>query len=193
MEETVKLSLVCTWESLSPSLLASFFLSGLLMYFCFWKVLSRAFLWRSENTARRSMPLLGFPLGAKGHENVPGTGTTEEEAGGTESRDLKRNRIITKSLMSMIILVKLKDTLFCIHCCICSFYIVYTVFVFLYLPLYFDCMCIWMHRLLRYPNFPSEISTSISNIWALRQGWKWNTPWPHGKGYAVTDNDMTAN
>lgn len=69
-----------TWESLSPSLLDSFFLSGLLMYFCFWKVLSRAFRWRSENTARRSMPFLGFPLGARGHENVPGIGTTGEQA-----------------------------------------------------------------------------------------------------------------
>ena len=54
------------------------------MYFCFWKVLSRAFRWRSENTARRSMPLLGFPRGASGQENVPGIGTTEEEAGGTK-------------------------------------------------------------------------------------------------------------
>lgn len=85
-----KPSLVRTWESFSPSLFASFFLSGLLMYFCFWKVLSRAFLWRSENTARRSMPLLGFPRGASGHENVPGTGTTEEEAGGTKHRESGR-------------------------------------------------------------------------------------------------------
>lgn len=54
------------------------------MYFCLWKVLSRAFLWRSENTARRSMPLLGFPLGAGGHENVPGTGIAVEEAGRTK-------------------------------------------------------------------------------------------------------------
>lgn len=75
-----------TCESFRPSLLASFFLSGLLMYFCFWKVLSRAFRWRSEKTARRSMPLLGFPLGARGQEKVPGTGTTEEEAGGTKHR-----------------------------------------------------------------------------------------------------------
>lgn len=50
------------------------------MYFCFWKVLSRAFLWRSEKTALRSMPLLGLPLGTRGQEKVPGTGTTEEEA-----------------------------------------------------------------------------------------------------------------
>lgn len=90
---------VCTCESLSPSLLASFFLSGLLMYFCFWKVLSSAFLWRSENTARRSMPLLGFPLGARGHENVPGTGTTEEEAGWTKHNmcSLKRFNLLQVS------------------------------------------------------------------------------------------------
>jgi len=50
------------------------------MYFCFWKVLSRAFRWRSEKTALRSMPRLGFPLGARGQEKVPGTGTTEEAA-----------------------------------------------------------------------------------------------------------------
>lgn len=59
---------------------ASFFLSGLLMYFCFWNIFSRAFLCTSEKTARRSIPLLGFPLAARGHENVPGIGTTEEDA-----------------------------------------------------------------------------------------------------------------
>lgn len=90
-----------TCESFSPSLLASFFLSGLLMYFCFWKVLSSAFLWRSENTARRSIPLLGFPRGARGQEKVPGTGTTEEEdddeATGTENKRKKTDLFIPDS------------------------------------------------------------------------------------------------
>ena len=59
---------------------ASFFLSGLLMYFCFWNIFSKALRCTSENTALRSMPLRGFPRAASGHEKVPGMGTTEEDA-----------------------------------------------------------------------------------------------------------------
>lgn len=69
-----------TCESLRPSLEASFFLSGLLMYFCFWNIFSKALRCTSENTALLSIPLRGFPLAARGHENVPGMGTTDEDA-----------------------------------------------------------------------------------------------------------------
>lgn len=68
-----------TWESLSPSFVASFFLSGLLMYFCFWNIFSNAFRCTSEKTARRSIPLLGFPRAVRGHANVPGIGTAEDD------------------------------------------------------------------------------------------------------------------
>lgn len=68
-----------TCESFSPSLEASFFLSGLLMYFCFWNIFSKALRCTSENTALLSIPLRGFPLATRGHENVPGIGTTEED------------------------------------------------------------------------------------------------------------------
>jgi hypothetical protein len=74
------LDVIFTWESFSPSLEASFFLSGLLMYFCFWNIFSRALRWMSENTALLSIPLLGLPLAASGQEKVPGMGTTEAEA-----------------------------------------------------------------------------------------------------------------
>ena len=50
------------------------------MYFCFWNIFSRALRCTSENTARLSIPLLGFPLLASGQEKVPGMGTTDEEA-----------------------------------------------------------------------------------------------------------------
>lgn len=69
-----------TCESFRPSLEASFFLSGLLMYFCFWNIFSKALRCTSENTALLSIPLRGFPLAARGHEKVPGMGTTDEEA-----------------------------------------------------------------------------------------------------------------
>lgn len=69
-----------TWESLRPSFAASFFLSGLLMYFCFWNIFSRAFRCTSEKTARRSIPLRGFPLAVSGHANVPGIGTGDDDA-----------------------------------------------------------------------------------------------------------------
>lgn len=72
--------------------MASFFLSGLLMYFCFWKVLSKAFLWRSEKTARLNIPRRGFPLVVKGQEKVPGTGTAEDEAEG----DIKQEVIVRR-------------------------------------------------------------------------------------------------
>lgn len=49
--------LVGTCDSFSPKLTASFLLSVLLMYFCFWNILSRAFLWSSENTALLKIPL----------------------------------------------------------------------------------------------------------------------------------------
>lgn len=69
-----------TWESFNASFEASFFLSGLLIYFCFWNIFSSALRWTSENTARRSIPRLGFPLAARGQENVPGIGTTADDA-----------------------------------------------------------------------------------------------------------------
>ncbi|TNN58916.1 hypothetical protein EYF80_030829 [Liparis tanakae] len=54
-----------------PSLEANFFLSGLLMYFCFWNIFSRALRCTSENTALLSIPLRGFPLAARGQEKPP--------------------------------------------------------------------------------------------------------------------------
>lgn len=69
-----------TWESFKPSLAASFLRSGLLMYFCFWNILSSALRCTSENTARRSMPRRGLPRAASGQEKVPGMGTTLEDA-----------------------------------------------------------------------------------------------------------------
>lgn len=72
--------MIFTCESFSPSLEASFFLSGLLMYFCFWNIFSKALRCTSENTALLSIPLRGFPLAARGHEKVPGMGTTDEDA-----------------------------------------------------------------------------------------------------------------
>ena len=68
-----------TCESLSPSLSASFFLSGLEMYFCFWKVFSSPFLCKSEKTALRSIPLLGLPLMLLNKENALGIGNMEPE------------------------------------------------------------------------------------------------------------------
>lgn len=73
-------NIIITCESFSPSFDASFFLSGLLMYFCFWNIFSKALRCTSENTARRSIPLLGFPLAARGQEKVPRMGTTDEGA-----------------------------------------------------------------------------------------------------------------
>lgn len=73
-------AMIFTCESFSPSFEASFFLSGLLIYFCFWNIFSRALRWTSENTALRSIPRLGFPLAARGQENVPGIGTTADDA-----------------------------------------------------------------------------------------------------------------
>lgn len=75
-----------TCESLRPSLAASFFLSGLLMYFCFWNIFSSALRCTSEKTARRSMPRRGLPRAASGHEKVPGMGTTAEAAARQKSR-----------------------------------------------------------------------------------------------------------
>lgn len=75
-----------TCESLRPSLAASFFLSGLLMYFCFWNIFSSALRCTSEKTARRSMPRRGLPRAASGQEKVPGMGTTAEAAAGQENR-----------------------------------------------------------------------------------------------------------
>lgn len=72
--------MIFTCESFRPSLEASFFLSGLLMYFCFWNIFSKALRCTSENTALLSIPLRGFPLAARGHEKVPGMGTTDEDA-----------------------------------------------------------------------------------------------------------------
>lgn len=77
-----------TCESLRPSLAASFFLSGLLMYFCFWNIFSSALRCTSEKTARRSIPRRGLPRAASGQEKVPGMGTTAEAAvGGTQSAE----------------------------------------------------------------------------------------------------------
>lgn len=78
-----------TCESFRPSLDASFFLSGLLMYFCFWNIFSKALRCTSENTALLSIPLRGFPLAAKGHEKVPGIGTTDEDATVQEKQNRK--------------------------------------------------------------------------------------------------------
>lgn len=49
--------LISTCDSFSPKLMASFFRSVLLIYFCFWNIFSRAFLWSSEKTALLKMPL----------------------------------------------------------------------------------------------------------------------------------------
>ena len=46
------------------------------MYFCIWNRFSKPFLCRSENTARRIIPLRGFPLELLAHGNVPGSGNT---------------------------------------------------------------------------------------------------------------------
>lgn len=51
-----------TCESLNPSCRASSFLSGLVMYFCFWNLASNPFLCVSENTALRRVLFLGRPL-----------------------------------------------------------------------------------------------------------------------------------
>lgn len=82
--------LFITCESFRPSLEASFFLSGLLMYFCFWNIFSKALRCTSENTALLSIPLRGLPLAARGHENVPGMGTTDEDAKKTTTNKQKR-------------------------------------------------------------------------------------------------------
>lgn len=84
-----------TWESLSPKRSASFFLSGLLMYFCIWNLFSKPFRCESlmrnvvicqstflfnhsnneplvqipENTARLIIPRRGFPLVECAHGN----------------------------------------------------------------------------------------------------------------------------
>ena len=50
-----------TCESFKPSWSANFFRSGLEMYFCTWNLLSRPFLWISENTALLNIPRLAFP------------------------------------------------------------------------------------------------------------------------------------
>lgn len=59
-----------TWESLRPSFSASFFLSGLLIYFWSWKRRSRPLLWVSLKTARLIIPRRGFPR-APAHGNPP--------------------------------------------------------------------------------------------------------------------------
>ena len=69
------------------------------MYFCFWNIFSKALRCTSEKTARRSIPLRGFPLAASGHENVPGMGTTDDDAEGAE-RDKKVKRTILSSKIS---------------------------------------------------------------------------------------------
>lgn len=51
-----------TWDSFKPRLRASFFLSVLLIYFCFWNIFSKAFLWSSEKTALLNMPLRDLEL-----------------------------------------------------------------------------------------------------------------------------------
>jgi len=51
-----------TWDSFRPRLMASFFLSVLLMYFCFWNIFSKAFLWSSEKTALLNIPLRALEL-----------------------------------------------------------------------------------------------------------------------------------
>lgn len=54
--------LLSTCDSFSPRLMASFFRSILLIYFCFWNIFSRAFLWSSEKTALLKMPLRALEL-----------------------------------------------------------------------------------------------------------------------------------
>ena len=54
-------TLYSTCESFSPNFSANFFLSGLEIYFCIWNRFSSPLRWKSENTARRSMPRRGFP------------------------------------------------------------------------------------------------------------------------------------
>lgn len=51
-----------TWDSFRPRLIASFFLSVLLIYFCFWNIFSKAFLWSSEKTALLNIPLRALEL-----------------------------------------------------------------------------------------------------------------------------------
>lgn len=54
--------LLGTCDSFSPKLMASFFRSILLIYFCFWNIFSRAFLWSSEKTALLKIPLRALEL-----------------------------------------------------------------------------------------------------------------------------------
>lgn len=63
----------------------------------------------SENTARLSMPLLGFPLAESGHEKVPGIGTTELEAVKKEeslSPSDRDRQMYTKSILPALTLLK---------------------------------------------------------------------------------------
>lgn len=90
---------VLTWLSLSPSFSASFFLSGLLMYFCIWNLLSNPFLCRSLNTARRIIPLLGFPRPLWAHGKVPGKGKTAvwaPETGVETTRDERSFSLVSE-------------------------------------------------------------------------------------------------
>lgn len=61
-----------TCESLSISLSASFLRSGLLMYFWLWNIFSRPLRWKSEKTARRSIPRRGFPRRLPRNGKPPG-------------------------------------------------------------------------------------------------------------------------
>lgn len=64
---------IFTCESLRPRWVASFFLSVLLMYFCFWKVFSSDFRCSSEKTTLRRIPLrtlLWLTWGQRGNSQL---------------------------------------------------------------------------------------------------------------------------
>ena len=83
-----------TWESFRPSLEASFFLSGLLMYFCRWNIFSRPFRWASEKTALLSIPRLGLPRMVDRNVNGFGMGSSGDPETRSTHVPLEREREI---------------------------------------------------------------------------------------------------
>lgn len=61
-QHEIKSIVKLTWESFNPSRSASFFLSGLLMYFCIWNRFSKPFLCESKMRAhkRKQMNSVNF-------------------------------------------------------------------------------------------------------------------------------------
>jgi hypothetical protein len=71
-----------TWESLRPRRWASFFLSGLLMYFCLRNATSRPLRCWSEKTARLNMPRRGLLRRPNGQKRLDGGGGIYRPFGG---------------------------------------------------------------------------------------------------------------